>query len=332
MNAKVTKVKYVPAHDYNDSSLIVNFKGKSINQSVVNAIRRAAITNLPIYAFSRSQITIHKNTSAWTNDVLSLRLSEIPISGVKAGFSYLPSVYWKNVDFDDKKRLRHEKDNNEIEFYLNVTNDTKEKMLVTTNHLQFYINGKKKTMNDKYPSLLIKLKPKQTVSASGHAVLATCELHELYTATKRAYHTYKDDTVDKESGDSHDITLRLESAGQMDEFEILERACEYITIRLKIIKETVANESNRLEISQSKKLIQRLENETNTIGLIIGDQLQDDPDVEKAGIVRKDLLTRNIEFYIESKTKNPLKNFYSAIDKNIKLFNHLKNEIKKLKK
>lgn len=332
MNAKVSKIKYVPAHDFNDSHLIVNFKGKDINQSVVNALRRVAIANLPVYAFSRTQITIHKNTSAWTNDVLSLRLSQIPISGIKANFSYLPSVYWKNADFDDKKRLRHEKDNNEVEFYLNVTNDTKEKINVTTNHLQIYINGKKKKMDDKYPSLLIKLKPKQTVSASGHAVLATGELHELYSATKRAYHTYKDDTVNKVSGDSDNITLRLESSGQMDEFEILERSCEYLMTRLKIIKETVANEANRLEISQSKKLLQKLENETHTIGLIINDKLQDDPDVAKAGVVRKDLLTRNVVFYIETKTVNPLKNFYSAIDKNIKLFNHIKNEIKKLKK
>ena len=57
----------------------IKLKGKSVDNSVVNALRRTIYGYIPVYGFHRSQIIIEKNTSIYTQEMIYCQLEQLPI-------------------------------------------------------------------------------------------------------------------------------------------------------------------------------------------------------------------------------------------------------------
>jgi DNA-directed RNA polymerase alpha subunit len=110
-----------------EESDIYKFTISGVNVSVVNAIRRTILSDIPTLAFytethDENQCTIHANTTRLHNEIIKHRLSCIPIH--ETDLTLLPNKYVLELD---------------------IQNDTDEMMIVTTEN--FRIRNK---TNDKY--------------------------------------------------------------------------------------------------------------------------------------------------------------------------------------
>ena len=97
------------------------FDIKNLDKSILNALRRIMISEVPTIAFNtnygkETDIVIEENTSSLHNEFLSHRLSLLPIN-----------IPYKNIEDYDR---------NKYEFILDITNNTSKIIDVTTEHIQ----------------------------------------------------------------------------------------------------------------------------------------------------------------------------------------------------
>jgi DNA-directed RNA polymerase alpha subunit len=223
-----------------NSRLEFEMSGSEIDYVVTNTIRRIIISEIPIMVFDEIDIT--ENTSVFNNNQLRLYIRNIPVVGVKN----IPLSYRKKKDKVDEAEEEEDEDLDDLiggeaeiveqkekvessslenlTMYLEYVNESSEIKSVTTEDAKFYYMGGE--IKNPYPNpvILVKLQPKQKIKLSAktrlsvekedgkHSHTAICAYNEL---------------------DKNKFKFFLESRGQLEEKELLVRACEVINKKLK---------------------------------------------------------------------------------------------------
>ena len=160
MDIKLKLVKYQDCIDNLECNyMIINFKGSDINYVILNTIRRILLRYIPIYAFESKLTDINKNTSIFNNDMMKLRLNNLPIPLLNINKKFNMENIKKISDLE--KNIYNKNDNDSIIMYINIKNTNKDILNVTTNNAVFkYFNNEIINSNELYkrPVLLCQLR------------------------------------------------------------------------------------------------------------------------------------------------------------------------------
>lgn len=320
-SVKVIELKKRPFKDFQYSQLKLQLKGTDVTEAVVNALRRTALSDIPVYAICNQSILIEQNDTIFNNDYMRLRLSQLPIFNVKNDIIFLPREYWYNIDYSDIKRNKLPEDKKRIDLYLNVNNSTNEIMNVTTDNIKYYedneeINNRIKNIK---PILLIQLRPNETFKMMAKAVLGIGERDDIWAAASNAFYN---------KTDKNEFKFIIESQGQMDEYEILVKSCKIIKKKLVDIKKTVNNYLNKIDIKKNKLIEINLKHEDHTLGNIINEGLQNDSNIIFSGLSKPDLLIKNIIIKVVC-NGDLITPFNTVIDKYEKIYNTIEKDLLK---
>ncbi|MCJ7636955.1 MAG: hypothetical protein MUO21_05645 [Nitrososphaeraceae archaeon] len=320
------KIKEISKQEFKNlqsSQLVIEISGKSASEVVVNTLRRLAYDYVPTYAFPSDLITIDKNISIFDNDYMRLRLSEITIPNISNKVYYLEDKYWKDINFTNPNREKHPDDNKILELYINAVNETKENLNVTTEHTKVFENGVelKGKFDPKFPSLIIQLRPGGAFSSRSVASCSIGKNNHIFCAAGNAYFD--------ESG-TNAFNLTLESQGQMSEYEILYKSCLIMKEKLSQSKEIAKETINEFSGNEVKL---ELKNEDHTLGYVLNEFLQNNKEILYSGVAKPNPLTDTMVITMiisPSSKKKPLVIFQETIDHLIKLFDSIREQIKKL--
>jgi hypothetical protein len=153
--------------------LLINFKGKDVNYIILNMIRVYILRYIPIYAFDGKYTQITKNTSIFNNDMLKLRLNNMPILLTNINLDINPE---ENIDKIDnlEKNILNGNDDKSLSMFINVKNSKKEIYNVTTSDAIFELYNKTKILNNelyKRPILLCQLREGEELVLSCKSIL-----------------------------------------------------------------------------------------------------------------------------------------------------------------
>lgn len=325
IDIKIEEVSKKETNDLDYSVLTLKFAGKEVNENLINVLRRIMLNDIPIYAFAPECIQIEQNTSVFNNDQMRLRLAQIPIFKNKVDLSYLEEKYWLDVNYNSQEREKHPMERN-IEMYISTTNNDENIKNVTTNDIQYYYDNEKIDggYNKKYPIVIIKLRSGEAFKCKLKAVLGVGERNVIWAGAGNTYYNIFDDH----------IILNIESHGQMDEYELLWKACQYMQLKLIDIKKTIYEKYESL-ISKNEPIQAvdiTLDNETHTIGNMITQLLQDRDDVIYAGTGKRNELVKQITIIVKYKkaTLTPLDPIMESIDGVIEIMKTIEDKVYKL--
>jgi hypothetical protein len=161
--------------------------GDDINYNIINILRRGIEEYIPSYAFDPKNMIIKNNTSIFNNDYMRLRLSLVPVLGIKNDITNIDNISnfeietnktifdkkLENVDLlkqIEEKQLK-ERANNFTLIINKTINNTNKIMNITTNNAIFRYNTKIISSPYNPPLLLIKLKPGQEFSCECYSSL-----------------------------------------------------------------------------------------------------------------------------------------------------------------
>ena len=282
-----------------------------------------ALDYIPTYAFCDKTVNIEKNNSVFDNDYMTLRLTQITVASIKNNIAYLPDKYWKGVEYSDPDRERHPDDSKHIELYVNGKNTTKEVMNVTTNNVKVFEDGHEVPgkFNEKFPCLIIQLRPEETFTSRSVAVLGIGKNNNIWSSVATAYY---------DEMDNGKLKLTLESQGQMDEYEILHKACTVMKEKVKLIKTHIQDKYESSEIKEGNSLKLVLENEDHTLGEIINEALQNNKNVSFSGVSKPYFMVDKIIITFQTANKNPLNPLYVSLDHVTELFSIIQTQIEKM--
>ena len=323
IDVKITQVNKQESKNLQASQLILEFKGKSVNSTLVNTIRRLCYDYVPTYAFPAELITIEKNNSVYDNDYMKCRLSQITAPNIKNNVYFLEDKYWMNIEYKDPNRLRHPDDNKVIDIYCNITNNTNENMNVTTEHIKIYEDGEElnNKFDKKYPHLLIDLRPKESFSCKLSSALSIGKISSIWSAAGNCYY---------EELDNDKFKFVIESQGQMDEYEILHKACRILKEKINLTKKLLDDKYDLPSLKNTNKLKLVLENEDHTLGGIINEYLQENKDIIFSGVSKPDLEINTMIIEFMSSKNNPIKPLIDTLDYIHEMFDDIENKIMKL--
>lgn len=324
LDINITEISKKDSSKLKQSQLVLQFNGESVNSSIINSLRRTIQLYIPTYAACRASIEIYQNTSVMNNDYMKLRLEQITCPNIKNNIVILPEMYWKNVNYASNSRPIHPDDKTDLEYTLNVTNNTKETLNVTTNDITLYLNGEKvKLFDQEYPLLLIQLKEGQSFKCRSKYVLGLGINNDIWSAASNVFY-------DEISSNKYHFTI--ESQGQMDEYEMLKKACVIILDKIKNIKLFVDNSFSKKDYDSTNKITLNIYNEDISICHIINETLQNNKNIQFSGISRPYSFDSSTFIKIVSVNNNPLTYIYESIDYLIELYTILNDKVTKLGK
>jgi DNA-directed RNA polymerase subunit L len=305
----ITIDKYTPFDGSTTGKLSLIFSGKDINNKIVNALRRISSKYVPTYAFSPENILITKNTTnAFNSDMMKLRLSMLPIFNADPEIDYLHEKYWKGINYGNLSREKHS-DEKYIAAFVNVTNKTTNILNVTTHDIILKIDGyTKDTYKKADPIILIKLNPNDIFTCSMTASLGIGERHDIWSAIQNGY-------FESENGL---IKLTIETAGKLDLFNILVKACNILVHKISLIKKEINNKFSENIISIE------LIDEDFSLGDIINNEFQSNSNIKFSGISKPDLL-KNIIVIKVSADENNVNYIYESLDNLVNKLEYVKS-------
>ena len=316
---QVKEESYKKRHKFHSSHLTLILSGNDINHTIVNALRRSALNNIPIHAFPPELITITENTCiAYNNQYMKLRLSNLPVNKIKTDVFYLSEDYWKNINFFDPKRNRHPEEKN-IDIYINAYNNSNQNKSITTNDIKYYVDGEEMNPYDKdYPILLINLRPNDTFKCNMKAALCIGNNNTRWCAASNCWYDYDD---------KNRFTFHIKSRCENDEYTLLIKSCKYLLKKISDFKEefTKKEKTNEIAIDSNNCIEIELEGEDHTIGELLNYEFQSHPKIIFSGIIKPDLLIRSIVFKLQSEDKNIVTYMNQQLDileQKINLFKH----------
>tara|TARA_B100000768_G_C11279755_1_gene377879 strand:+ start:1417 stop:2406 length:990 start_codon:yes stop_codon:yes gene_type:complete len=229
-----------------NSRLELNVKGKDVSYPLVNAIRRIALSDLPIYTW---KTTITKNNSVFHNNYMKNRIRSIPIIGINNDMLFLKNhkesdvndedidnfLIMDNVDINSENNSVDTSSLNNINMYLNYHNTSKEIATVTTDKCTFQYKGEKINNPYKIPIPIIKLQPNQEINLSSVSKLGT---EQNNTSEYSACSIFCYDMTDE-----NNYNLFLESRGQLTEKKILLRSIDILKKQLLDLDESITDKN-----------------------------------------------------------------------------------------
>jgi DNA-directed RNA polymerase subunit L len=303
---KLSDIKYkLINYDENQGNgrLEVNLKGKNINYIIVNTIRRAILTYIPIYAFSEFKFTT--NETIFNNNYLKLRIKNLPVWGIVNKIDKIDSKKineailddgLNNIDdnslnnLDDDIDLESNNNNlnssslNQFTMYVDYKSTSKNIITVTTDDVKFYCDGKNINSPYKVPIPIIKLQPDQTINFSALTTLGTEKNNPIYSAVSVCF--YKENS-------ENDLDLIVESRGQINEKRIIDVAIINIIDNLEKISKMIPDYQSDL----FGEII--FEGENNTMGNLLSHGLQNHKNIKFAGYNVPHLLEEKIIIHYE---------------------------------
>jgi len=302
------KIKEILYEKYDQ--LHIEFSGKDVNHVIMNTLRRIIIQHIPVYAFDNSTISITKNTSVYNNDVLRLRLSHFPITNINKPdtIKYYTNIINNELDDDELEKLN---------MYVDKKNNNIDILNITTDDADFSNNNNKISNIYKNPLLIVKLKQNEEIKLSASSILDI--------GKKNIKHSPVSICVYEEINDNKFI-FKLESKGQIEEYDIIKRACKILIIKLELIEKHI--ESFDIDLNQNNgKLV--FENEDHTIGNFLNRYLQNHNDILFSGYKMDHLLIDNTSInYITNDVKDIKKILFECISKAKKDINAIIKNIK----
>jgi DNA-directed RNA polymerase subunit L len=291
--------------EYGNSRLELEFTGYDINHIIMNTLRRSILLLIPNYAFTNTNIEI--NQSAYNNDMLRLRINNIPTINI------IPNI--DTLNLIDKLDLEESVETPILSMIVDIDNKTTEPIAVTTNSAQFFIDSKKAPA---YPLdiMIMKLNPNQRLKFTATTSLNLPKKNDIFTSTAICCYEYDEE---------NNITFKLESRGNLDEYDILKRGCNIIINKLKYILEKIL--SSKIENENKGSII--LEKETFTMANLINDGLQNHKNIDFSGYKIEHLLIDESEIkYITDGKKGIKEILKESINKQIDIYNKIIKLIK----
>ena len=308
-------------NDYNDTQLILNFQNTTFE--IINALRKVCINQIPIYAFHPSKIKITKNTSVFDDTVMTCRLSNLTIYDIKTDINNLESNYIQDINYAEINYPKHPLDNLNIEYFMSVKNkDNLDILYVTENDLIKKINGEtiiKKIIN---PATIIQLKHGQEFECSLKAVLNTGETNAIFNASHCWYKTT----------DNKNFTFFIESHNQMEEYDIIKKACIVINEKLLLIKQNIEKNDSAIIFDNNHSIILEVDNEDLTTFGPIKYFLLKSPNVLYAGVSRfNGYLVKNVCLKLKTTDNTtPFNEICKSIDECVICFSDIYTKIENL--
>ena len=305
-------------NNFHDNQLNVNITGKDVNFVIVNTLRRLVMSSIPIYAFHHDDMIFDANTSVYNNDMLKDRFRNIPIFNI----DNLEDTVNKYDELETKKQRIVDKANN-LTMFVNIKNNKDTLLNVTTNDAIFYYKGKQIPTPYKRPLLLVKLKKGQELKCTCVASLNIGINDGIYNGSM-AYHYY-------DEKESNKFDLEIFSNRQLDEIELLKRACKVLENKTHKLENLIVSNLEKEESDEVlNKGLLKIQNENATLGSIISYYLQEQKNVEYGGFNIPFLYLNEIliRYRTDGKDiKDIMKKTFSEIRDIIK---HMEKEINKL--
>lgn len=324
---QIAEIENHASNGLDASWLVLKMSGKDFNIKIANSMRRASMNNIPTYAIPQELITIDTNTSAaFNNDNMRLRLSQLPVYGVDSELYFLAEKYWSKdkVNHADPKREKHPKEQN-IEFYLNVHNNTAVITPITTNDLKMYIDGQEiKAYNTTYPILLIKLRPNDRFKCHMKACLGVGDRNVIWSASRNGFY-------DEEE---NNLIFTTEGNGQCHEYEILIRSCKFLMKRFTDLHNNLLSKIDAKEIMHDKTIYFKLDKEDHTLGEPLNYEFQSHKDIIRSGLTKPDHLVKAILIKVESVSniKSPLNAMLECLNILVEKYSHIGKLLSEMKK
>lgn len=242
---KTIKVKKISeAKELGNTSLTLKLSGDDINYVILNSLRRVAMSNIPIYAFTKFKF--NKNTSVFNNNYLKLYISNIPIWNIKNDLEKVPEkkiIETKEVEFSESTGLVLDTDENDkldstslnnLTMFVNYKNKTSDNFMVTTDDAQFYYNENK--IKSPFPMKIpiVTLQKDQEINFSAITGVSTEEEDAIFSPV--TIFTWKEHN-------DHEFDLKLESRGQLTEKRILKLSCKLVISILQEFFQKLPNNS-----------------------------------------------------------------------------------------
>lgn len=287
-----------------DTLLELQFTGSDINYILLNAIRRIILLNMPNFAFETKNIKIDHNTSAYNNDMLRLRISNMPILNATPNENVINFLdYLENNEEFDKSTIPV------LSMTIDAENKTTDIMEITTNNAKFFINDK---LAPNYPIdfLIVKLKPNEKLKLTASTSLDIPKKNDIFASVCICVYEYEDD---------NNITFRLESRGNLTEYELIKRACIILIKKLKFLLERLSK--TKFENLTNGKII--IEKETFTLANLIKDGLQKHKNIQFAGFKVNHLLIEESEIKYVTDGKSIIDILKDSIGIQVKQFEHI---------
>ncbi len=318
-DVNVSVEKYTPKNNKGntDNELHLRIHGNDVNHVIINTLRRLILDFIPVYAFAPENIEINHNTSVLNNDY------------IKSQFRGLHIPYIKN----DEKLISHYKDIDEGKYeeegtenlvmYVDLENKYDEPLRVTTDQAKFYLNDKEVEPKKIYPipCQLLKLNKHQRITFSASSKLGICKNKEWFSPVTVCY--FKEKKQD-------DYTFIIQSTGQINEFDIIIRACKILKLMLVDLLNKFLN--NKFDKNSNKGNIV-IENADHTLGNLISNAMKDHKNIISAGYKMPHLLINEVEIIFETDGGKKIDQIAEEIIfKTNKLFETIEKSVEKVKK
>lgn len=331
MDIKIKEIEYNKTDGLSYSNLKLLLYGRDISNIIVNSIRRTIMEDIPTYAFSPKLFIIEKNTTIFNNDQIKLRLSQLPILNIDTGIDFLEEIFWNE---DKYKVLSIHNNEKKISISINEKNTQMPVKNITTNDIKYYINDKqvKNPYNNTFPILITKLREGEEFICSMQGRIGIAKKNAIWSAASNVYFTIDGNNGDNgDNGDNgNNITLNIFSAGQIDEYAILLKACKNIIQQIDINKRILLNilHDNVSNKAENKEIEFKLNNKT--IGSLLNERLQKHEHVIFSGMCIPTYLTDEVIIKTTFKENIKIINVISEIsDTCIEVFNKIIDIISK---
>ena len=325
----VKEIKYQKSVDNLENNYLeLNFKGKDVNYQILNILRRILLRYIPIYAFDSNLINIKENNSVLNNDMLKLRLNNLPVllSNLKNNINKENTI---DKVYDLENRKFNYNDENSIMMYINAKNLENEIKHITTDDVEFKMNDgsiiESKNIY-KRPILLVSLRKDEQVILTAKTSLNISLNDGKWLAIKTPCNYIENDE------NNYNIIIR--SRRQLLEYECLKRCIKILINKLKMIEENIITEINKIKKKNNIKEIFEgdilIQDEDSSFGNIITYYLQLDKNIEFAGYKVESYLKMDIIISFKTLNVDIIKIFNNIIEKLYEIFNNIYKQIEKL--
>lgn len=326
------------------NELRLELEGISIDNSIINALRRTVMMYIPIYGFHRSNIYIEVNKCKYmyNNDMIYNLIETLPIFDIlnyhdltnpelflsnevmRNIFSMFIQEKYVSDEPEDTTNIDNDKKLFKIELTLNVKNNTTDNKFVSTHDAILRVDGK--IVNSyliRRPISILVLKPNEEVSLRAEANLGNARISATYEATTNAVIRQLSPTK---------YHLWYETLEQLPKEIIFSKACTIIHKKLSHLREYVSETVTEEDVTKIMRL--ELNGCEHTIGYLLATILQKCTSVQKAGYSKPHPFEDRIVLqYLLAPTskKKPLQILVDCMDYLIDLFKMIEHEFSKEK-